>query len=50
MGTLIRAAFGFAIAYAVYAPHGFAAHFDTPRMSAVKAELAAVLAWKPGKL
>ncbi len=41
MGTLIRAVFAFAIAYAVSAPHDFAAHFDTPRVAAVKADLAA---------
>jgi len=41
MGLLFRAVFSFAIAYAIYAPHSFAAHFDTPRMVAVKAELAA---------
>ena len=41
MGILFRAVFSFAVAYAIYAPHGFAAHFDTPRMAAVKAELAA---------
>jgi hypothetical protein len=41
MGTLIRAAFAFAVAYAFYAPHDFAAYFETPRMAAVKADLAA---------
>jgi hypothetical protein len=41
MGTLLRAAFAFAVAYAVYAPNDFAAHFETPRMAAVKADLAA---------
>jgi len=41
MGLLFRAVFSFAVAYAIYAPHSFAAHFDTPRMVAVKAELAA---------
>ena len=41
MGTLLRAAFAFAVAYAVYAPHDFAAHFETPRIAAVKADLAA---------
>jgi hypothetical protein len=41
MGTLIRAVFAFAVAYAIYAPHDVAAYFETPRMVAVKAELAA---------
>ncbi len=41
MGILVRAVFAFAVAYAIYAPHDFAAHFETPRMAAVKAELAA---------
>ena len=41
MGTLLRAVFAFAVAYAVYAPHDFAAHFETPRVAAVKADLAA---------
>lgn len=41
MGTLIRAVFAFAVAYAVCAPHDFAAHFETPRIAAVKAEIAA---------
>jgi len=41
MGTLIRAVFAFAVAYAVYAPHDFAAYFETPRMAAVKVDLAA---------
>jgi hypothetical protein len=41
MGTLFRAIIGIAIGYALYAPHSFAAHFDTPRLVAVKAELAA---------
>ncbi|MGC9954813.1 MAG: hypothetical protein ABSD21_11110 [Rhizomicrobium sp.] len=41
MGTLFRAIFAFAIAYAIYAPHSFAAYFKTPRMAAVKAELTA---------
>ena len=41
MGTLIRAIFGIAIGYWLYAPHSFAAHFDTPRLQAAKAELAA---------
>ncbi|HEY0281098.1 MAG TPA: hypothetical protein VGC27_00545 [Rhizomicrobium sp.] len=41
MGTVLRAVFAFAVAYAVYAPHEFAAHFETPRFAAVKADLAA---------
>jgi hypothetical protein len=41
MGILLRAAIAFVVAYAVYAPHDFAAHFETPRMAAVKADLAA---------
>ena len=41
MGTLLRAAFAFAVAYSVYAPHDFAAHFETPRLAAVKTDLAA---------
>ncbi|MGA7675802.1 MAG: hypothetical protein WCA78_12260 [Rhizomicrobium sp.] len=41
MGTLLRAVFAFAIAFAITAPQRFAATFDTPRMAAVKAELAA---------
>jgi hypothetical protein len=41
MGTLLRAVFAFAVAYSVYAPHDFAAHFETPRVAAVKADLAA---------
>ena len=41
MGTLLRAVFAFAVAYAVYAPRDFAAHFETPRIAAVKADLAA---------
>jgi hypothetical protein len=41
MGILLRAIFAFAVAYAIYAPHDFAAHFETPRMVAVKADLAA---------
>ena len=41
MGTLLRAVFAFAVAYAVYAPHSCATYFETPRMAAVKAELAA---------
>jgi hypothetical protein len=41
MGTLIRAVFAFAVAYSVYAPHDFAAHFDTARLAVVKADLAA---------
>jgi hypothetical protein len=42
MGTLLRAVFAFAVAYAIYAPQDFAAHFDTPRVAVVKADLAAV--------
>ena len=41
MGTLLRAVFAFVVAYALYAPHDFAAHFETPRLAAVKADLAA---------
>ena len=41
MGLLIRAIFSFAVACAIYAPDRFAAHFDTPRMAAAKAEIAA---------
>ena len=41
MGTLLRAAFAFAVAYAVYAPHSFAAYFETTPLAAVKADLAA---------
>jgi hypothetical protein len=41
MGTLLRAVFAFAVAYALYAPHSFADHFETPRLAAVKADLAA---------
>jgi hypothetical protein len=41
MGTLLRAVFGIAIALAVYAPDRFMSVFDTPRLAAVKADLAA---------
>lgn len=41
MGMLLRAAFAFFVAYSVYAPDKVAAHFDTPRFHAVKAELRA---------
>ena len=41
MGTLLRAAFAFAVAYAIYAPRDFAAHFKTPHLAEVKADLAA---------
>jgi hypothetical protein len=41
MGTLIRAVFAFAVAYAVYAPHSFATYFETTPLAAVKADLAA---------
>ena len=41
MGTLLRAIFAFAVAYSVYAPHDFAAYFETPRVAVVKADLAA---------
>ena len=41
MGILLRAVFAFAVAYAVYAPHSFADHFETPRIATVKADLAA---------
>ncbi|MBU6299482.1 MAG: hypothetical protein KGJ79_07435 [Alphaproteobacteria bacterium] len=40
MGLLLRAAFAFAIAFAVLSPDSFAAYFGTPRLAAVKAELA----------
>jgi hypothetical protein len=40
MGTLIRAVFAFAVAFAIYAPHDFAAYFETQRIAAVKADLA----------
>jgi len=45
MGTLLRVIVAFAIAYAVYDPHAFAAYFDTHGMTAAKAELAAT---RPG--
>ena len=41
MGTLLRAVFAFAVAYAVYAPRDFAATFETQRITVVKADLAA---------
>ena len=41
MAKLLKAAFAFFVAYAVYAPGEMAAHFDTPRLNAVRAELAA---------
>ena len=41
MGTLIRAVFGIAVGYWLYAPDSFAAHFNTPRLMAAKAEIAA---------
>jgi hypothetical protein len=41
MGKLFKAAFAFFVAYAVLNPAQVAAHFDTPRFHAVKAELAA---------
>ena len=41
MGTLLRAVFAFAVTIAVADPQGFASAFGTPRLQAVKAELAA---------
>jgi len=41
MGTLLRAVFAFAVAFALADPHGFASAFGTPRLAEVKAELAA---------
>ena len=41
MGTLLRAVFAFAVAYAVYAPRDFAACFETQRIAVVEADLAA---------
>jgi len=41
MGTVFRAILGFAVASAIIAPHDFAVYFGTPRLAAVKAELAA---------
>ena len=40
MGLLLRAAFAFTIAFAVLSPDSFAAYFGTPRLAAVKMELA----------
>ncbi len=48
MGLLLRAAFAFMIAFAVLSPDSFAAYFGTPRLAALKAELAA--AHPAGKL
>jgi len=45
MGTFLRAVFAFAVAFAVADPQGFASAFGTPRLAAVKAELAAA---RPG--
>jgi hypothetical protein len=41
MGFLLRTAFALIITLLVVAPDKVAAHFDTPRFHAVKAELAA---------
>ena len=41
MGTVLRAVFAFAVAFAIADPHGFASIFETPRLAAVKTELAA---------
>ena len=41
MGTLLRAAFAFTIAFAIASPHRFATTFGTERLAAVKADLAA---------
>ena len=41
MGTLLKAAFAFFVAFSVLAPEKMAAHFDTARFHAVKAELTA---------
>jgi hypothetical protein len=41
MGTLLKAVFAFFVAFSVLSPDKVAAHFDTPRFHAVKAELAA---------
>jgi hypothetical protein len=41
MGTVLRAVFAFAVAFSLADPRGFASVFETPRLAAVKAELAA---------
>jgi hypothetical protein len=41
MGFLLRTAFALFVTLLVVAPDKVAAHFDTPRLHAVKAELAA---------
>lgn len=41
MGILLRTAFALFVTLLVVAPDKVAAHFDTPRFHAVKAELAA---------
>jgi len=41
MGYILRIAFGFAVALAIYSPNTLAAYIDTPGMSAFRADLAA---------
>jgi hypothetical protein len=41
MGTLFKAVIGFAIAFYVCSPTGFAAHFDTPAVSALRSQIEA---------
>jgi hypothetical protein len=41
MGLIIRAALGFAIAFAIRSPAEFATYFETPQLQHVKAEIAA---------
>jgi hypothetical protein len=41
MFRAFRVALGFLIAYAVFAPHSLATHFETPWMANVKAQLVA---------
>jgi hypothetical protein len=40
MGILLRAALGFTIAFALYAPQSFVAHLPLPALMQVKAEVA----------